>query len=55
MKNNRNSIKVVRRESVGAQRENRKARDIRALGYLQAVTEGKPKRFYINSNRGISL
>ena len=45
----------ISRDSVSLQREKRKAKDIRALGYLQAVTEDKPRRYHINSNRGIQL
>jgi len=49
------SIVRISREQVSLRRENRKAKDIKALGYLTAITEDKPKRFYVNQNRGIQL
>lgn len=49
------SIVRISREQVSLRREIRKGRVIRALGYLQAVTEDKPRRYYINQNRGVQL
>jgi hypothetical protein len=45
----------VSKDSVSLWRENRKAREIKAAGYLTAITEERNKRFYINQNKGVTL
>lgn len=48
---------IVRKgASIIPSREKRKEQQIKAEGYLKAITEDVlPKRFYINQNKGINL
>jgi hypothetical protein len=46
---------IVRKGSaVIPSREKRKEQQIKAEGYMRALEE-RPKRFYINQNRGVQL